>query len=425
MMLLSPLAEFLVLEAEARRDGLKWAQRLGQRLPVVRALLPPVDPVAFAGWDAAPLLAALRTLVTSRLPSERSASQMGESVCALAERGRLAAARARLRGEVVGVRPRPSAALRAELQAKSPEPEPGTTVDQDEWEGLARRVEDLRAGLAEDRRTTMDALLAAARMQRGTSAPGPDGWSGGYLRRLSTLFPRQLAELLWRDFVALTRGADPLRISCVTDASVGGLPKPGGAGHRPIVIARVTTRCIVAHVTRQSKERLRARLEARSQFALTGVVPAVLAVLVMAAKCARAEVPWVITEDDYTNAFGDASQKALAAATLRLAQSAPEVAACSLREHCMIREPGFAERVVRGLYETEQERLSTKKHARGGNQGSPSMPAVFGEVVAEVDHAAEEKMRDIHSEVDVAPAARALWDAMREISPGLAEDPPE
>ena len=48
----APLVEYIVLDAQAKSNGsFKWAQRLGQRLPAVRALLRPPTRAAFANWD--------------------------------------------------------------------------------------------------------------------------------------------------------------------------------------------------------------------------------------------------------------------------------------------------------------------------------------------------------------------------------------
>ena len=104
-------------------------------------------------------------------------------------------------------------------------------------------------------------LLEAVRRARGTAAPGPDGWSGGYLRRAATLFPRLIAEIMRRDYQALSRSRDPLGVTVATEATVGGLAKPAG-GNRPIVISRIVSRCILVHVTTRAREVLRKAMDA-------------------------------------------------------------------------------------------------------------------------------------------------------------------
>ena len=63
-----------------------------------------------------------------------------------------------------------------------------------EYEALASDIDARCEALGDGARVTADELLAAARMQRASAAPGPDGWSGGYLRRIATLFPRETAK---------------------------------------------------------------------------------------------------------------------------------------------------------------------------------------------------------------------------------------
>jgi hypothetical protein len=88
-------------------------------------------------------------------------------------------------------------ALQHELQEKFPQPEGvGSTLDEEAWGTLAGEVDRLVQAIPCDDRIDAQDLLEAARRVRGTAAPGPDGWSGGYLRRLATLFPRQVADIL-------------------------------------------------------------------------------------------------------------------------------------------------------------------------------------------------------------------------------------
>ena len=268
---LGPLMEYLLLEQEAAQRGARWSQRLGERLVPIRARLPPVEPGAFERWDAQPLLQQLRAALGSErpVPREIPGATPPEGVCALAERGRLAAARAKLRGEKVAVRPRRTAALQAELQAKSPQPRDGLLTGE-QFERNADEVAALVRDIDVADRITTDDLLRAARGVRGTAAPGPDGWTGGYLRRIATLFPRQVGELMQRDYNALATTHDALHVCAVTASTVAGLPKPqandddaalqpGVPAHRPIVIANVVARCILNLVTARAKPALRAR----------------------------------------------------------------------------------------------------------------------------------------------------------------------
>jgi len=73
-------------------------------------------------------------------------------------------------------------------------------------------------------------------------------------------------------------------------------------GHRPIVIGRVVTRCLVADLVKRVRNPLRRLLERGDQYRLTGVVRP----FTMMAKCAAAGVPWALTDDDFSNAFNAA-----------------------------------------------------------------------------------------------------------------------
>ena len=249
-------------------------------------------------------------------------------------------------------RPAPSQEMRDELQAKDPRPEsPDDVVPAAEWERAAAECERRCRTLST--RVVASDLLRAARMQRAGASAGPDGWSGLYLRRLATLFPTEVSELIWREFRALSDTFDPLLASTITDATIGGLSKPGG-GFRPIVIGRVAVRCFVAHLVRRVRPELRKLLERGNQYGLTGVLPAVVRPLKMLAKCAAAGVPWALTDDDFSNAFNAVSHRTLFDAMYRISAAAPELAACMLRGQCMIRADdrgsGAAEMVMRGRY---------------------------------------------------------------------------
>ncbi len=419
----SPLAEYIVLDARARRENLKWAQQLGRRLPAVRELLPPTDRVAFARWDSGPLLRELREADEARQSSRRQPCERRteESMCSLAQRGRIAAARARIRGEEPRQRPAADECLRDELQRKFPEPGAQGALEEASFDEIAAEIERLRTGIPEGERISADDLLEAARRQRGPAAPGPDGWSGAFLRRLATLYPRETAEILRRDYVALACGADPLRVAAVTEATVGGLAKPAG-GNRPIVISRVTSRCILSYVTTSARDRLRTEMEKGRQYGLTGVAQALLPPLVMAAKCARARVPFAFTDDDFENAFNAVEQGAQASAIRRLARVAPEFAACALRDQCVAR--GDVDMVLRGPREAGAANLYVYKRARGCPQGSPASPPTFGSIMCELEREAETAMAGLHANVDASTAMDLLWGAMREVEGSLAATPP-
>ena len=55
--------EFELLRLRADAGSTKWAQGLGTSLPLVRAMLPPLEPAAWQAWDGAALLAELRRAV--------------------------------------------------------------------------------------------------------------------------------------------------------------------------------------------------------------------------------------------------------------------------------------------------------------------------------------------------------------------------
>ena len=121
-------------------------------------------------------------------------------------------------------------------------------------------------------------------------------------------------------------------------------------------------------------KRTRPQLKRGHQYGLTGVLPAVIRPLKMLTKCAAAGVPWALTDDDFSNAFNAVSQRALFEAVKRIALAAPELGACMLRAQCMIRDPGFAEMVMRGRYRPGQEPLTVERFARGGRVAPTCRP---------------------------------------------------
>ena len=417
MAVLGPKMEFELLRHRASLKGTKWAQGLGASLPPVRALLPPLTPTAWREWDGSALLAALREAVDAR-----TASPHGAPAC---RRGhRLRAARAgsdsgRQGSPLRRGRP-PTPPTLGGRAATDPGQEPSPriiedchVVPEDKWQSAAADCERRCDSLADARRVSAEELLRAAQMQRAGASAGPDGWSGHYLRRLATLFPFEVTELLWREFRSLSETYDPLLACTITDATVGALPKPRG-GIRPIVIGRCATRCLVAYLVKRSRMQLRKLLERGQQYGLTGVLPAVVEPLKMLTKCAAAGVPWALTDDDFSNAFNAVSQRALFDAVQRIADVAPELAACMLRGQCMVRGSGNVEMVMRGRYPHGQaRRFSAERYARGGGQGCPDMPAAFAEVIAMVNLQAEAAMRDVRSDMSAEAARAVLWPLIR------------
>ena len=394
----SPLAEYIILEARAEGEGLNgrktWRPASCQS---GRCYLQ--QSVAFSQWNAAPLLRELRAAEAKRSAREPTSTRRDLGMCGLAERGRIAAARAQLRGEDLQRGQKPA---RNCSRSCSSVPQPqGDELSEATFEEIAAEIARLKDGVPEDERITAADLLGAAQRQRGTAAPGPDGWSGEYLRRLATLYPRDLAEILWRDYTALTRGMDPMRVMAVTEATVGGLAKPAG-GNRPIVISRITSRCILSYVTTSARSRLRSVMEAGRQFGPMGVTEALLPPLVMAARCSAASVPFAFTDDDFENAFNAVGQAAQARSVLRVASSAPEYAACALRDQCAARGP--YDMVLRGRRDAGAGPLRVDKYPRGCPQGSPASPPTFGAVMCEVEDAAEVGMSALRCDTPTAEA---------------------
>ena len=418
MAVLGPKMEFELLRHRASAKGMKWAQGLGATLPPIRALLPPMTPAAWQEWDGTALLAALREAVDARAASPRAPRPAtDDSICGLLELGRIPAAKAALYGEAVLPHPDPSDDMRKQIQEKNPLPESYESrhvVPQADWQAAAEDCERRCSRLPEAKRVSAEDLLRAAQMQRAGASAGPDGWSGLYLRRLATLFPFEVAELLWREFRSLSETFDPLLACTITDATVGGLAKPRG-GIRPIVIGRCATRCMVAYLVKRSRTQLRKLLERGQQYGLTGVLPAVVEPLKMLTKCAAAGVPWALTDDDFSNAFNAVSQRALFDAVQRIADVAPELAACMLRGQCMIRGSGYVEMTMRGRYPPGQyHRHVPERYARGGGQGCPDMPAAFAEVIAKVNLDAEAAMRDVSGDMTAEAACAVLWPLIRQ-----------
>src|SRR5207302_798915 len=106
------------------------------------------------------------------------------------------------------------------------------------------------------------------------------------------------------------------------------------------------------------------------EFALTGVLAAVVPVFIMMAKCANAGVPWALTDDDFSNAFNAVSQRALFEATQRLAPVAPELAASMLRAQAQL--PPEEEATHAWREALERLMAGPRPGAWGGRRGEAS-----------------------------------------------------
>ena len=397
-----------------------------------------MEPGAFERWDAQPLLQQLRAALGSErpVPREIPGATPPEGVCALAERGRLAAARAKLRGEKVAVRPRRTAALQAELQAKFPQPRdgPDELLTGEQFERNADEVAALVRDIDVADRITTDDFLRAVRGVRGTAAPGPDGWTRGYLCRIATLFPRQVGELMQRDSNALATTHDALRVCAVTASTVAGLPKPqandddaalqpGVPAHRPIVIANVVARCILNLVTARAKPALRKKMEQGGQFGMSGVAAALLPPLKMVGRCATEGVPWAWFARDTRNAFNAVSQAASSRSVMQLARVAPEWAACALRDQCLVSGPIDMPRC--GEQQATLPSACRPLCARRTPRIAIDACNTFGGVICETEAAAESRMRRVRRDMSSETALAEIWGACREVEPRVAPEPPD
>ena len=141
--------------------------------------------------------------------------------------------------------------------------------------------------------------------------------------------------------------------------------------------------------------------------------PCIARLLEGIAWCARTATPWCLTSVDEENAFNSASQASLAEAARELGRVAPELAACALRSQCAVRAgdglENAQEMVVRGAYPRHcHRRFAVERFARGGSQGSPDMPVLFGMVMALVDEEATRRARRMSSRRRDPPALGRL-----------------
>ena len=427
-------AEYMLLQARSRTLGLgsHWATSLGGALAEIRPMLPPSDDGAFRSWDPEPLLARLRVAASEPKRAARDAGP--QTACALADAGRIAAARAALKGIEQLPRPPPSVHLRDALERLHPEPHAGTApaASEDEFTAAADKIARAVAALPASRRVTAESLHHSALRMRGATAPGPDGWSGDMVRRAARLFKNTMTALLERYFLALRDTRDPLLAQVLLDAVMLAFLKPGPASpdatapapnrFRPISVAGAFARCILAKATTLSRKLLRDMLDPLGQYALTGTAQPVAELMATMATCARGGIPYVLTRADIVNAFGSAGQQALLRAICRVADVAPELAALSLRAQCSTREGGYVEIVLRGEYDSGAERLSVRRWARGGAQGPPDMPAAFAMVMAMVDEEAARRAGNSMPD-DTETAAVELWALFRRMAADLPNAP--
>ena len=426
--------EYMLLVARAYRLGVDshWASCLGVALRELRPLFPPADDAGFRAWDPTPLLRELRRAE----PPRRSggAVSAASTACGLADAGRIAAARAALKGGEPLPRPSPSPELQAALERLHPKPDRHTpAVTEAEFAAAADALERATHSLPAARRITTASLHHSALRMRGATAPGPDGWSGDMVRRAACLHKRAMACLLERYMHALRDTRDPLLANVLMDAVMLAFLKPGSSGaptsdgdaearpapsrYRPISIAGAFARCILAKAVTLSRKRLRDALDPLGQFALTGTLRPVARLMAATASCSRKGVPYVLTRADITNAFGSAGQGALLQAIRRIGAVAPELAAMSLRAQCSTRGDGDVELVLRGDYELDDERLAVRRWARGGAQGPPDMPAAFAMVMAMVDEEAAARAGDDREmPASVEAASDELWALFRQVA---------
>ena len=414
--------------------GSHWASCLGAALREIRPLFPPATDASFRAWDPGPLLRQLKLAVP---PHYNRPAARETTACGLADAGRIAAAKAALKGGSPQERPQPSGELRDALERLHPEPdERAPAISQQEFDEAADHLSDAIHALPATRRITPETLHHSALRTRGSSAPGPDGWTGDMVRRAARLFRQTTTDLLWRYFLALRDTKDALLAHALLDAVMLAFRKPGASADapgrfRPISIAGAFARCILAKAVTLSRKRLRDILDPMGQFALTGTPRPVADLMAAVATCSRAQTPYVLSRADIVNAFGTAGQGALLHAIRRIGGAAPELAALSLRAQCSTREGGDVELLLRGTYPEEagSSRLSVRRYARGGAQGPPDMPAAFAMVMAEVDEEAARRAgdgpRECITPASPKEAAEELWALFRQVSPALPDEPEE
>ena len=125
----------------------------------------------------------------------------------------------------------------------------------------------------------------------------------------------------------------------------------------------------------------------------------------------------MVTNVDQSNAFNSVSQQALADAAVALGPIAPELAAVSLRSQCSLR--GEQELMLRGSYSVEAERLYITRRPRGGGQGFPDMPVLFGKTMAIIDKQAAERSAWLRLATSQKDICEGLWSVFCQLVPDL------
>ena len=170
--------EALLLRERAARLGLgdRWFAGLGHALAEIRALLPPAALSEFVSWDPQPLLRRLEAAVghLARAP-RRGPPRADLGPCALVGMGRVAAARAALRGEPPAAGLVTSDTLKDKLQELHVRPPPDSVLGNDEWNALAEDVAAQIESLPETKRVSEAELLARAHRSRGSAAVSAPG----------------------------------------------------------------------------------------------------------------------------------------------------------------------------------------------------------------------------------------------------------
>ncbi len=425
-----------MVRLDAHRQGEeKWGRGLGSRVFRARVQLPPDNIKELAEWNGSELLANLLEAISVLDGKRKSRPKVEDTACGLIKLGRAAAARACLYGEYVSIRKDPSAEMHEALQALNPRPE----KMEDALDSLDEHAAEIQKAIEEIEpgdEITKEELLDAAQHCRESSAPGPDGMSGGVIKRLALVCKREMAGLLWDHYCLLRDTVDPLVSTVLLNATVGGIPKPDGKV-RPITITQCISRCILARAVKRSRADLRRIMERGGQYGITGVTPCVSQLLGGIARCIREGAPWAMTNVDQRNAFNSVAQRALAEAALMVAEVAPELAACVLRSQCAINPigdeddqeegglGGHQELMIRGRYPHGTAlRLEIKRFARGGAQGGPDMPVLFGAVMVRVDGQARRHACRIGLFGSVSMITGILWDTFRLVKAALGPDPP-
>ena len=300
-----------------------------------------------------------------------------------------------------------------------------------DWRGECAALKAVVDGVPERDAVSKWELLAAAKVFRSSSAPGADGISGGLLKRWACCFGEQLADLLFSEFQVLRDSWDPLTVQVTMESTIGAIPKSVDK-LRPITVSATLARCVLARLARRSRRALRAKLDGMGQYRQTNVFSCIARILEGVTRCIEVaeddssgrSAPWCVTSVDEKNAFNSASQRALADAARRLMWVAPEMAAAALRSQCSVQRGACIPMVLRGTHsEDEHVRYLVRRWARGGAQGSPDMPALFGMVMAIVDEMAQVKAATLSLRSTDAEVQRCLWEAFQAAAPGLAGVP--